>query len=880
MSEHLLGRIFAIKTKHGRGLSGMNLKKILLLLFLLSGSTELLIAQTLCGTPQPTETERMLLLTNYQAFLQENNSQKQARVTNYRVAIKANILQSSNAQMPFLNETDVRQIIENANNYLKNINVELYLLNNQVNYIKEDKFYELKLSDENELRKKYDVLNAINIYFVRSIILSDLSILGGYTNLPTSTSFSNRIFYSFFDRTTDDFNNLKNKLFLHEIGHYFGLLHTFQDSNHADVSKRELVTRGTSSNCYIAGDQLCDTPSDPFERLTNVFSLDCSANFPNTIVDALGETYSPPISNIMSYHKNCGHTFTTQQYLKMQASFSIRFSPAAEYQIIARSPNFIEIHDFEKKAYCQGDSLKINFDLEGLYETNNQLSVELSDKNGNNFSKIETKKLGNQLVFIIPSNLPEGDHYRVRITASRPETISPISEHFAVRTYATANITAPKLMVNAGDAADLYINFTGSGTWSFDLSDGTSYKNIGSNPYRISRTINQATSFWFTSVKNVCGEAKRKEGIKIDVQQPQILTTALSTTNFCKGQSITLTLTTLGQLALDDQYVIQLSDRNGANYTDLPTQTSIYNLTAQIPDNQATGSGYRLKIITKKSQYYSSPIGPITIIEPPLPPSITPISLCQNSTVKPNITTSGANSPMNNDFTILRWYASEFDLKPLSSFSPNTAIDGFFTYYATQMNTYGCESKKAKVNVTIKPMPIAYLTGDKTIMIGDSALLNVDILAGDFPVTMTLSDGRDFNVLKNPLVIQVRPKKTTTYNLKQVKNNCGVGSTVGTARIVVMEPLGEETSLENFINVYPNPAFSENIQIKFTSFIASTVGISLSDNSGRVLQEKSIKRGDINVVEQLDVSDFPAGSYILKVSTPQQSFQKKIIIQK
>lgn len=95
----------------------------------------------------------------------------------------------------------------------------------------------------------------------------------------------------------------------HEMGHYFGLPHTFEGSG------TELVN---GSNCKVAGDGVCDTPADPYvdgEDTKNYVDENCV--FINTRKDANGQYYDPDVSNIMSYYPcNCG-TFTQGQYEKM-----------------------------------------------------------------------------------------------------------------------------------------------------------------------------------------------------------------------------------------------------------------------------------------------------------------------------------------------------------------------------------------------------------------------------------------------------------------------------------------------------------------------------------------------------------------------------------
>ena len=102
----------------------------------------------------------------------------------------------------------------------------------------------------------------------------------------------------------------------HQLGHVFGLYDTFDNDNPI-----ELVD---GSNCDVAGDFICDTPSDPYGRIIPIpgdtvnyarsYLNQCEFIFP--ALDANGEYYQPDVGNIMSaYPCKCG--FTREQYLKM-----------------------------------------------------------------------------------------------------------------------------------------------------------------------------------------------------------------------------------------------------------------------------------------------------------------------------------------------------------------------------------------------------------------------------------------------------------------------------------------------------------------------------------------------------------------------------------
>ncbi len=88
----------------------------------------------------------------------------------------------------------------------------------------------------------------------------------------------------------------------HQMGHFFGLYHTFEE-----IFGYELPD---SSNCTTAGDLFCDTPADTIVEITT----DCNS----TLLIVPGNiAYNPPISNIMSNWPACRCRFTIQQYNKI-----------------------------------------------------------------------------------------------------------------------------------------------------------------------------------------------------------------------------------------------------------------------------------------------------------------------------------------------------------------------------------------------------------------------------------------------------------------------------------------------------------------------------------------------------------------------------------
>ena len=219
--------------------------------------------------------------------------------------------------------------------------IQFYLAGTDVSFVDDTTFYEYASSAKDSLGRtaeqritaRYGVRNAINVYFCNSV-KSGTSEVGGYAYFPDSAYYSNHVFMA-------SVQSNDNITLPHELGHYFQLAHTYDNSADTDTTERELVTRLTTekkprlpANCDTKGDLICDTPSDPYDRIKKTFS-GCVYDLPaSKMADANGDAYKPQISNIMAYFQ-CGTFFFTGGQLGMMGGIALqsRISPANTYTV-------------------------------------------------------------------------------------------------------------------------------------------------------------------------------------------------------------------------------------------------------------------------------------------------------------------------------------------------------------------------------------------------------------------------------------------------------------------------------------------------------------------------------------------------------------------
>ncbi len=170
----------------------------------------------------------------------------------------------------------------------------------EVRRIEDFQFQDYRSAEDREnLLGMYYQVNTINVYLVNSIIADSGIEAAGLGTFPGG---SDTVWI------TKETMNGQVYTLPHEMGHFFGLYHTFE----TEVGGPELVD---GSNCETAGDLVCDTEASPTDDPDDF--EDCNY-IGNPATDSNGDFYVPPANNIMSYvPAECRCRFTPQQYNRM-----------------------------------------------------------------------------------------------------------------------------------------------------------------------------------------------------------------------------------------------------------------------------------------------------------------------------------------------------------------------------------------------------------------------------------------------------------------------------------------------------------------------------------------------------------------------------------
>ena len=159
--------------------------------------------------------------------------------------------------------------------------------------IADDSLYNFESAEEPVLWSQHYTSDVLNLYFPNTA-KSGTTAVCGYSRYPPSVDV---VIVAAACATN-------GSTLPHEIGHYFGLMHTHDSYLGAELAD--------GSNCSFAGDLICDTPADPGLDYTNV-STACV--YTGTVTDGNGAPYMPDVTNIMSYaRKECRFYFSPMQY--------------------------------------------------------------------------------------------------------------------------------------------------------------------------------------------------------------------------------------------------------------------------------------------------------------------------------------------------------------------------------------------------------------------------------------------------------------------------------------------------------------------------------------------------------------------------------------
>jgi PKD repeat protein len=216
------------------------------------------------------------------------------------IPVKIHIVRQDNG-LTSLDTAYMRKGINFMNRTFEGAGLEFYICGSY-NYINSSTYYSLDNTEYETLNTNYGTLNVINLFFVNQISHYGAS-AGGVAPTPGGSDW------------LAIRNSADTVVYPHEMGHFFGLLHTHGYSN--VIRTAEFVD---GSNCQESGDYFCDTPADPrlSPAIVNGANVNAQCIYFGNLKDGHNQTYVPDARNIMSYAPNkCLTHFSPDQLAYM-----------------------------------------------------------------------------------------------------------------------------------------------------------------------------------------------------------------------------------------------------------------------------------------------------------------------------------------------------------------------------------------------------------------------------------------------------------------------------------------------------------------------------------------------------------------------------------
>jgi hypothetical protein len=328
-----------------------------------------------------------------------------------------------------------------------------------------------------------------------------------------------------------------------------------------------------------------------------------------------------------------------------------------------------------------------------------------------------------------------------------------------------------------GGSATITVNLTGSGPYSITYTDGTTpvtQTGVTANPYLISVTPTQTTSYSITTLSNTCVTGPVSGSALVTLSSgPSATLTGAQT--ICNGNPANLSVAFTGA----SPWTLTWTD--GTNPT---TQTGITQSPLILTQSPSSSRTYSLLSVSSPacSGGVVSGTAPVQVNVAPSVSLSGGGTICSGNTA--NLTfTLGGNSPWNLVYTDGTSNTTQLGITS-NPYIVTVTLNQSSTYApVTISNTCGNGSISGNAPFILHTPPQATLTGTQTICVGGTAVLSVAI-TGTSPWNLTWTDGitpvTQTGITSTPYLIAVTPGSITTYSLVSISGTCS-GTTSGTA---------------------------------------------------------------------------------------------------
>lgn len=400
------------------------------------------------------------------------------------------------------------------------------------------------------------------------------------------------------------------------------------------VLPREFLEKNNYTDCFIR--VFTPTVMGYYSPNRITFYNTPSASFNNLLTD----TYKSPqdvdisvrargagISNItlndsLSFDLTLYNTFETYYPLTLRVNNSGLFKISSitnscgitkinsndRKNIIINSPNSqnISLKKIPNLSYCVGSKVQIDFSTSGVFDSNNEFSIELVSQTNSIITVLgKTKSSGMEITLPVTA---EANNYRIQVVSSNPVVVSNFSNVF-LQTVPTLTYSVISFLSNNNISTPLVgekymesYTFLGGGLYEFETANGIIQKtgNILQKDSYLSKIdiLKEKDLFGVKSVKNSCGTGKVFVTNNFVKPHPYRLSLNYAGSTLCQSSSVSLVVGRTGNIPANLSYSVQVAKINDTTFTTLQKNVTSPIATFTLPSSYQSGS-YKFRVVSE-----------------------------------------------------------------------------------------------------------------------------------------------------------------------------------------------------------------------------------------------------------------------------------------
>lgn len=228
-----------------------------------------------------------------------------------------------------------------------------------------------------------------------------------------------------------------------------------------------------------------------------------------------------------------------------------------------------------RKHYCVGSTIQVPFIINGKTDTSDRYQFEIRMVENNQFiwKSIGTGKTS-PLTITIPNDLKYLQYYYRIYNSTKKIASNEAYLNLAYKPSGKVMTDVTPLEVIKGNSGGVSFSLLGGGNIAVELSNGIKanfYRNYDDQPGYITFIPTKTDTYSIKSISNECGNGTADGSYTITAKDFRINTTRYYNNYHytCEGQTIGLSKTINGTLPKDAKLVIQMSDVEGKNFSDI-----------------------------------------------------------------------------------------------------------------------------------------------------------------------------------------------------------------------------------------------------------------------------------------------------------------------